>query len=75
MLIEDSSLYQELENVLRHLSFAAGYAFVHAIHEPEFGVYEAAADLHEEGETYNLLFTITDDDCIRIDFIERWFMG
>lgn len=75
MLIENSSLYQELENVLKKTYADGTYAFVHAIYEPEFGVYEAAADLHEPGVTYNVLFTITDDDRIRIEFIERWFMG
>ena len=75
MLIENEVLYTALEYALRVFYNVNGYVFVHAIYEPDEGMYHAAADLYEPGETYHVYFVINDDDSIAIDHTERWMMG
>lgn len=81
MLVDNEKLYEALESALRALYSEAEYVFVHAIYEPDDdggpheGIYHAAADLHEPGETYHVYFVVNDGDNITIDAVERWFMG
>lgn len=80
-MIEHRELYEALESHLRTLYASGTYAFVHAIYEPEDdggpheGTYHAAVDIFEEGLTHHVWFTINDDDSIKIEETERWFIG
>lgn len=81
MLIDNEKLYEALESSLKTLYSEDEYVFIHAIYEPDDdggpheGMYDAAADLHEPGETYHVWFVVNNDDSIAIDGVERWFMG
>lgn len=81
MLIENKKLYEALEGSLREVCGPDGYVFAYAIYEPDDdggpheGMYHAAADMHEPGVAYHVWFTVTDDDRVVIDDIERWRIG
>ena len=81
MLIDNEKLYRALEDNLMAFYNSGVYVFVHAIYEPHDdggpheGMYHAAADLHERGDTYHVWFIVNDDDSILVDSIERWYMG
>lgn len=81
MLIENEKLYEVLGSALRAICAEDEYVFIHAIYEPDDdggpyeGMYHAAADMHEVGETYHVYFVVNDDDSVLIHTTERWFMG
>ena len=70
-----------MKNYTRSFYTSNTHVFVHAIYEPDNddeshkGVYHAAVDMHEPGESYHVWFVVNDDNGITVDTIERWFMG
>jgi hypothetical protein len=81
MLIENENLYEALAKKLKETYTENTFIFVNAIYEPDYdggpheGMYHAAVDLVEPGETHHVWFVVNDDDSILVDDIERWFMG
>lgn len=78
---KDRSLYDSLTAVLNTLYSPDTYIVIHGIYDPEDdggdheGMYHAAVDIFEEGLTHHVWFTINDDDSIKIEETERWFIG
>lgn len=81
MLIDNENLYEALEGNIRRFYNSDEYVYVNAIYGPgddeelHKGMYHAAVDIHEPGETYHVWFIANDDNSIMVDTIERWLMG